>query len=177
MPMTSDLTNFTNNISVRSNKTAQEKNLKTNKGFSTSSKLTSSTRGISPSFNAKPTAPVELSIKNKSEQIQRIGSANQGGTPISSDQQHRVAFNHLNSSAGNAGSRPGSAPKARRPNENGTKLNSSSTPSAQQNALLQRNTGSSSGLNTLTNSNSGAIGGKDSTTKHMLKSFGTGPVK
>jgi len=71
MPMTSDLTNFTNNISVRSNKTAQEKNLKVgHKGVSPSTKLSTSTRGISPNFNAKPmTTPVELSIKNKNDQI------------------------------------------------------------------------------------------------------------
>ena len=69
--MTSDLTNFTNNISVRSNKSSQDKSLKVGqKGVSASTKLSSSGRGTSPNFNAKPvTAPVELSIKNKNDQI------------------------------------------------------------------------------------------------------------
>lgn len=63
MPMTSDLTNFTNNIAVRSNnKTVKEKALKVSqRSYSQSNQLSSSTRGLSPGFNPKSlNAPVEL---------------------------------------------------------------------------------------------------------------------
>ena len=62
---------FTSLKSANYAETAQEKNLKVgHKGVSPSTKLSTSTRGISPNFNAKPmTTPVELSIKNKNDQI------------------------------------------------------------------------------------------------------------
>ena len=76
MPMTHDLTSVTNNISVRTQKLAngeqhsQPSKLKVaQKGGSTSNlntKLSSSSRGISPIYPGK-SATVELSIKNKTE--------------------------------------------------------------------------------------------------------------
>lgn len=107
---------------------------------SANTKLSSSTRGVSPIYPNK-SATVELSIKNKSmPPDQQFGYANQNSTPISGNENpHRVAFNPLNvhNSSHNNVPKNNTAPKVRTRTPNtqsdpkaGNSLNGNTTPSA-----------------------------------------------